>query len=311
MKKILALLLSFVTISIANARPEQSNELNLRIGTYNIWSDGARDYKIKKKQAPDSRSWENSKQAVSELIVKLDCDIIGLQEVSSICRDDLEKLVKKSGGNNYKLWWVNNSPKGEGEGEVGNAVLYNKREFKMQNKAIYHFSPTPQQYSKGWDCVKFYRAALTSVITHKKSGKKFFFIATHCPLKPIAKGHAGRLLVEFDKKYNTDKLPTIVVGDMNSHPGDKFHKTMLSYYEDSFHVAEKKCATLGTFNGPGEVEKQLSQLYRRIDHIYTHSTEKGKVTVKEYDVNRDKFNCGGRMHYPSDHNPVVVNLTIK
>ena len=139
----------------------------------------------------------------------------------------------------------------------------------------------------------------------------FFFIATHGPLKPIAKGHAGRLLVEFDKKYNTDKLPTIVVGDMNSHPGDKFHQTMLSYYDDSFHVAEKKCATLGTFNGPGEVEKQLSQLYRRIDHIYTHSTEKGKVTVKEYDVNRDKFNCGGRMHYPSDHNPVVVNLTIK
>ena len=86
---------------------------------------------------------------------------------------------------------------------------------------------------------------------------------------------------------------------------------MLSYYDDSFQVAEKKCATLGTFNGPGEVEKQLSLLYRRIDHIYTHSTEKGKDTVKEYDVNRDKFNCGGRMHYPSDHNPVVVNLELK
>ena len=309
MKKILTLVVALVAICNANAKSGQPTELNLRIGTYNIWSNDARDYKIKKKQAPDSRNWENSKQAVSELIVKLDCDIIGLQEVSSLCRDDLKKLVKKAGGKSYKLWWVNNSPKGEGE--VGNAVLYNKREFKMQNKAIYHFSPTPEQYSKGWDCVKFYRAALTSVITHKKSGKKLFFIVTHCPLKPIAKANAGRLLVEFDKKYNTEGLPAIAVGDMNSHPGDEFHKNMLSYYEDSFHVAEKKCTTLGTFNGSAENEEYFSLLYRRIDHIYTHSTEKGKITVKEYDVNRDKYNCGGKMHYPSDHNPVIVNLELK
>ena len=309
MRKILALLIAVIIVGVVDAKPKQAEELDLRIGTYNVWADSARKGPIKKKRALESRSWEHSKQAVAELIVKLDCDIIGLQEVSGTCRDDLQKLIKKAGGKRYKMWWENSYP--EGMRIIGNAVLYDKRMFKIEKKAVYFYSPTPEVSSNGWDCTKFYRTALTSVITHKKSGKKFFFIATHCPLKPIAKANAGRLLVEFDKKYNTDKLPTIVVGDMNSHPGDKFHQTMLSYYDDSFQVAEKKCATLGTFNGPGEVEKQLSQLYRRIDHIYTHSTENGKVTVKEYDVNRDKFNCGGRKHYPSDHNPVVVNLTIK
>ena len=309
MKKIVLLAAAFFAFVAAEAKTSESAELNLRIGTYNVWADSARKGPIKKKRALETRSWENSKQAVAELIVKLDCDIIGLQEVSDVCRDDIKALVKKAGGKRYKMWWENSYP--EGMRIIGNAVLYDKRMFKIEKKAVYFYSPTPEVSSNGWDCTKFYRTALTSVITHKKSGKKFFFIATHCPLKPIAKANAGRLLVEFDKKYNTDKLPTIVVGDMNSHPGDKFHQTMLSYYEDSFHVAEKKCATLGTFNGPGEVEKQLSQLYRRIDHIYIHSTDKGKITVKEYDVNRDKFNCGGRMHYPSDHNPVVVNLTIK
>ena len=309
MKKILTLVVALIAICNANAKSGQPTELNLRIGTYNVWADSARKSPIKRQRALPSRSWEHSKQAVAELIVKLNCDIIGLQEVSDVCRDDIKELVKKAGGKRYKMWWENSYP--EGMRIIGNAVLYDKRMFKIEKKAVYFYSPTPEVSSNGWDCTKFYRTALTSVITHKKSGKKFFFIATHCPLRPIAKGHAGRLLVEFDKKYNTDKLPTIVVGDMNSHPGDEFHQTMLTYYDDSFHVAEKKCATLGTFNGPGEVEKQLSQLYRRIDHIYTHSTENGKVTVKEYDVNRDKFNCGGRMHYPSDHNPVVVNLTIK
>ena len=309
MKKILTFLVALVAICNANAKSGQPTELNLRIGTYNVWADSARKGPIKKKRALESRSWENSKEAVAELIVKLDCDIIGLQEVSDVCRDDIKELVKKAGGKRYKMWWENSYP--EGMRIIGNAVLYDKRMFKIEKKAVYFYSPTPEISSNGWDCTKFYRTALTSVITHKKSGKKFFFIATHCPLKPIAKANAGRLLVEFDKKYNTDKLPTIVVGDMNSHPGDEFHQTMLSYYEDSFQVAEKKCATLGTFNGPGEVEKQLSLLYRRIDHIYTHSTEKGKITVKEYDVNRDKYNCGGKTHYPSDHNPVVVNLNLK
>ena len=309
MKKIVLLAAAFFAFVTAEAKTSESAELNLRIGTYNVWADSARKGPIKKKRALETRSWENSKEAVAELIVKLDCDIIGLQEVSDVCRDDIKELVKKAGGKRYKMWWENSYP--EGMRIIGNAVLYDKRMFKIEKKAVYFYSPTPEISSNGWDCTKFYRTALTSVITHKKSGKKFFFIATHCPLKPIAKANAGRLLVEFDKKYNTDKLPTIVVGDMNSHPGDKFHQTMLSYYEDSFQVAEKKCATLGTFNGPGEVEKQLSQLYRRIDHIYTHSTEKGKITVKEYDVNRDKYNCGGKTHYPSDHNPVVVDLTIK
>ena len=309
MKKIVLLAAAFFAFVAAEAKTSKSTELNLRIGTYNVWADSARKGPIKKKRALETRSWENSKEAVAELIVKLDCDIIGLQEVSGTCRDDLKKLIKKAGGKRYKLWWENSYP--EGMRVIGNAVLYDKREFKIQNKAIYFFSPTPEVLSNGWDCKKFYRTAITSVITHKKSGKKFFFIATHGPLRPIAKSHAGRLLVEFDQKYNTEGLPTIVVGDMNSHPGDDFHKNMLSYYEDSFHVAEKKCTTLGTFNGSAENEEYFSLLYRRIDHIYTHSTDKGKVTVKEYDVNRDKYNCGGRMHYPSDHNPVIVNLKLK
>ena len=119
------------------------------------------------------------------------------------------------------------------------------------------------------------------------------------------------MLVEFDKKYNKMGLPAIVVGDMNARPNQGFHQNMCAHYEDCYLVAEKKCGNIGTFNSASGSEKNFTLEHRRIDHIYVHSTDKGKVRVKDYTVNRDKYNIDGYTVYPSDHNPVVVNLTLK
>ncbi len=311
MKKITLLLIALLMAFATDAKPKQAQSaLDLRIGSYNVWAHYARAGLIRKGKVVEARSWENSRSAVADLIVKLDCDFIGMQEVSGVCRDDLAKLVKKAGGKKYQLWWVNTYPETHRR-EVGNAVFYDKRKFTIEDEHIYYFSLTPEVMSKGWDEQRFYRAALTAIVTHKKSGKKFFFIATHGPLAKEAKVHAGRLLVEFDKKYNTQGLPTIVVGDMNSRPGDGFHQNMLKHYEDTYLVAEKKCGTIGTFNSGAGTDKNFTLEHRRIDHIYVHSTDKGEIKVKSYEVNRDKYNVGGQMHYPSDHNPVVVDLKLK
>jgi endonuclease/exonuclease/phosphatase family metal-dependent hydrolase len=312
MKKLFLLAVAIVLATAAEAQPA-SKELDLRIGSYNVWSHSARRWQISKGATTESRNWDNSKQAVAELIVKLDCDLLGMQEVTSVCRDDLAKLVKKAGGKKYKLWWVNTYPEGH-KNVVGNAVFYDKKKFKFSKQNIYYFSPTPEEMSKGWDEKRHYRAALVTEVEHKKSGKKFFFMATHGPLGDIACGHAGRLLTEFDKKYNTEGLPTIVVGDMNAWQGHKnntFYENMTKYFEDTFHIAGNKCGTIGTFNGSKEIEKNFATYHRRIDHIYVRSTDKGKITVKNYEVNRDKATIAGEQHYPSDHNPVVVDITLK
>ena len=311
MKKITLLLIALLMAFATDAKPKQNQSaIDLRIGSYNVWAHYARAGLIRKGKVVEARSWENSRSAVADLIVKLDCDFIGMQEVSGVCRDDLAKLVKKAGGKKYQLWWVNTYPETHRR-EVGNAVFYDKRKFTIEDEHIYYFSLTPEVMSKGWDEQRYYRAALTAVVTHKKSGKKFFFIATHGPLAKEAKVHSGRLLVEFDKKYNTQGLPTIVVGDMNSRPGDGFHQNMLKHFEDCYLVAEKKCGTIGTFNSGAGTDKNFTLEHRRIDHIYVHSTDKGEIKVKSYEVNRDKYNVGGQMHYPSDHNPVVVDLKLK
>lgn len=311
MKKFLLLIVALSAVFSVDAKPKKADtELNLRIGSYNVWSHSARQSKIKK-GVSESRSWDNNKKAVAELIVKLDCDLIGMQEVTSVCRDDLTKLVKKSGGKKYKLWWVNTYPEGH-KRVVGNAVFYDKKKFKLSEQNIYYFSQLPEAMSKGGDGKRRYRGALTTVVTHKKTGKKFFFIATHGPLKREAFSNAGLALVEFDQKYNKEGLPTIVVGDMNARPGQAFHQAMCAYYEDCYLVAEKTCGTIGTFNGSGESEQNFSKSTRRIDHIYIRSTDKGKLTTKDYKVNRDKYVMpDGQKHYPSDHNPVIVEMTLK
>ena len=310
MKKILLVMATLVAFFVADAKPKNGTTLDLRIGTYNVWSHSARKWQSKRGATTESRNWDNSKKAVAELIVKLDCDILGMQEVTSVCRDDLAKLVKKAGGKKYKLWWVNTYPEGH-KNVVGNAVFYDKKKFKLSEQNIYYFSPTPEEMSKGWDCKGHYRASLATVVTHKKTGKKFFLLATHGPLKKVANANAGRLLVEFDKKYNKDGLPSIALGDMNARPNQAFHKAMCTHFEDCYLVAENKCGTIGTFNSSNGSEKNFALAHRRIDQIYVHSTDKGKLTVKNYTVNRDKYEIDGQMLFPSDHNPVVVEITLK
>ena len=165
MKKFLLLIAAALVAFVADAKPAKSSDLDLRVGTYNIWAHYARKGNIKKGRADATRSWELSKKAVAELIVKLNCDLLGMQEVTSVCRDDLAKLVKKAGGKKYKLWWVNTYPEGH-KNVVGNAVFYDKKKFKFSKQNIYYFSPTPEEMSKGWDEKRHYRAALVTEVEH-------------------------------------------------------------------------------------------------------------------------------------------------
>lgn len=310
MKKIFLLLALLSTIVVADANTPKSTDVDLRIGTYNVWSHLARASKIRKGDAVEERSWDSSKKAVAQQIVDINCDILAMQEVTLVCRDDLAKLVKKAGGKRYNLWWVNTYPEGH-RSVVGNAVFYDKKRFKLENRKIYYFSPTPEKISKGWDEERFYRSSLVTVVTDKKSGKKFFLFATHGPLKKEANGHAGRLLVEFDKKYNSEGLPSIAMGDMNARPEQAFHQAMCAHFEDCALVATEKVGPIGTFNSASGSDKNLSLPHRRIDHIYIHSTDKGEFEVEKYEVITQKYEIDGTMHYPSDHCPVVVDLKLK
>ena len=316
MKRIVLFIVAVAAMVAVDAAPKSVEKTDMRVGTYNVWSHLARQWKIGRNEASETRCWENSRQAVAELIVKLDCDIMGLQEVTDLCRDDLNRLLRKCGGGHYKQLWINTYPEGyiNALGKktvVGNSILYNKRLLKVEKSQIYYLSPTPAQITKGWDEKRHYRAATMTTVRHKKTGQRFCFIATHGPLKREASAHAAEVLVNLDNYCNLEGLPTIVVGDMNAWPGQPFLDTMKSHYNDAFDHAEKRCGSIGTYASSKELETHFEKPRRRIDHIYYRSTDKGNIKVHTYTVNRDKYPIAGRQHYPSDHNPGYVNLTIE
>lgn len=117
--------------------------------------------------------------------------------------------------------------------------------------------------------------------------------------------------IQIDKEFNPEKLPTIVMGDMNAWPGQPFLDMMKTHYKDCYEEAAVRGPEIGTYASSKELETHFAAPRRRIDHIYFHSTDKGAFEVHSYKVNRDKYPIGGKMHYPSDHNPVYVDMTLK
>jgi hypothetical protein len=58
-----------ILVAIAvDAKPKQDKELNLRVGTYNVWAHYARQGLVKKGKALKERSWDNSKEEVAKLM---------------------------------------------------------------------------------------------------------------------------------------------------------------------------------------------------------------------------------------------------
>ena len=313
MKKLLILLSLFVIGASANTTAKEKNapkEFTLKIGTYNVWSDDARRWQIRCKNTNETRNWQNSREALADLIAKLDWDIMAIQESTKVINQELPDLVKSAGAKKYAWWFESAYPEGHKTYMTGPGVAYRKDLFKLSNQKCFWISETPTIPSTGWDEVRHMRMVMTAVVTHKKSKTQFFLMAFHGPLKPKAKVAAARIITEVEQAENHKGLPVIFLGDMNAWPDTKFYEIITKHFDDSFEVAEKRCETIGTFHSSQEVESFFEQQRRRIDFIFLRGN-KGSFEVKSYDVNRDKYNCGGVMHYPSDHNPVGVVLKIK
>ena len=65
-----------------------STSVSIKAGTYNIWAPSARKSVMENPETypgvSDQRSWANSYLAVADMIKWLDCDIMGLQEVTNM-----------------------------------------------------------------------------------------------------------------------------------------------------------------------------------------------------------------------------------
>jgi endonuclease/exonuclease/phosphatase family metal-dependent hydrolase len=259
-----------------------STAQQLKVMTYNIRLDTPHD---------SINQWPKRTHKVYALIKKYDPDLIGLQEV---LHHQLEDLLKNLPA--YEHIGVGRDD-GKTKGEYS-AILFKKDRFKALNQNTFWLSETPEvPGSKSWDAA-ITRVASWGTFQDLKTNKEFLMINTHFDhIGKEARKNSAALLKQKASEIAKD-FPLIITGDFNCTRQDPPYATIM----DRSGI---KLTDPAPQNPPGTFcsFKVNSIQCQPIDYIFHSEGWKSE----KYQVITD--NDG--KYYPSDHLPVMVNLSHK
>lgn len=312
MRKLLLLVAIAILALTANAKPrqEERRSIELNVATYNVWGNRQRNSLVnKEKKSPKERLWENSRDAVAQLIVDADWDIFGVQEGGNLVREELPKLVKEKGGK-YKWWFQRPDPSisdKEDTKNLANGMVWRSDRFKVSNKKVYWLSPTPDTPSKAWEeKIRHWRFVMSATVKDKKTGLEFIFMVTHCPLMKSVNEKCAKLIIEREKKMNPDNKVVIFVGDMNSRLNSPYTQIIRTHFTDTRSVAKVKSEISGTMNG---AEVRSTPKDYTIDYVYIRGNELD-YEILSHKVYTDRYMIGEKLLFPSDHCPVGAKIKL-
>ena len=237
-------------------------------------------------------TWSNRRDFVKELITYHEFDIMGTQELHHSQISDLLQM---------KGWKYTGGGRDDGinKGEHS-AIFYKEDRFKLLESGDFWLSETPDIPSKGWDATCCNRICSWGKFKDKKSRKTFFVFNVHFDHQGLqARIESGYLMTRKIEEV-AERYPVLLCGDFNSTPETKQIQHISSQLNDSYLVSElPPYGPVGTFNG----FKIDAPLKDRIDYIFVSDHFK----IHKYGALTD-FKEG---RFPSDHLPVVVNLSFK
>lgn len=284
---------AFLTASHA-AQPTHKEKaaLQLRIGTYNLWRSDL---------GKDMYAWDIRKERLVKSIRDNSMDIFAAEEVDTTIFREIPGMLENYG-------WLVFSPYSEdGKGSVkSQAIVYRKD--KLEPLEFHHFwlSPTPDRMSSGWDEMKFKRGACcaTFKVKGRRKDNRIFIMISHFPLGKEARARIAPLMIEKEKEYNPDGLPSFFMGDLNTRQERVESEILRSWWTDSFLSLpqDSKSGPSGTFNGH-DTERDMEKA-PRIDFVYYRGEGITPVRYRCDDTKYDGF-------YPSDHCPVSVDFDIR
>jgi len=240
-----------------------------------------------------ANAWPKRKEVLVNAIKYCAPDIVGVQECLLIQAEYIAEALPT-------YHWFGIGREADGGGEM-TAVFYRKKLLNPIEASSFWVSETPDvPGSMSW------QTACTRMVTsvrfwHRKTGVFFHVFNTHLDHKSKEARERGAELIAARANQLPDGAPVIVTGDFNakaerSLPWQTF---VDSGFSDAWVVAEKRVGpevTSSRFQAPRPDVKS------RIDWILV----RGPITVHECET--VIYNEDGR--YPSDHYPVLANLTI-
>ena len=234
------------------------------------------------------KSWFYRANLLMEDLETAAPDIIGFQEVTKWQYRYLTECLQ---GFDSVIEYRDRSPVSE-----GCPVFYRADRFELVEKGSFWLSETPEKMSKDWGAA-CYRICSYTILREADSGKEFVVFNTH--LDHISdEARIKGIQVVLDKIRQFGGQPAVIMGDFNAEEGSETYESVTEVFLDAAYEAGHGTGD-ATYQNWGNPDAAC-----RIDYFMLSQTG---LTVKDYNVlsvNHDGI-------YASDHNPIVLEITLE
>ncbi len=261
---------------------------SFRAMTFNIRFDFPNDGKNR---------WDRRKEIVKNTIERSKASVILLQEDKRSQVEDLQALLPKWG-------FVGGGRNRGGSGERC-SIGFDLKEWKLSKTGDFWLSDTPEvEGSNTWGD-QYPHKATWALLEKRKEKRKVLFISTHFVEGGSERDNrtkSARVIREFLGDA-AKKIPVVLGGDFNSYTTDEAHELLCDEAAsprlyDVWDVCQPKEPY------PGTTHRFTGKSHRkRIDWLLVG----GGIVPRAAAV--DRYNESGR--YPSDHFPVLADLTVR
>lgn len=259
-----------------------SQESRIDLMTYNI------------RLAIDSdkeNAWTHRKSMLTDQILFVGPDILGVQEARPNQISDLQRLLP-----DYS--YIGDGRDGGTKGEH-TAIFYNTNHMKVEQEGTFWLSETPGSPSLGWDA-SYPRICTYGLFTKLETQEKFWVFNTHLDHKgPKAQKNGMELILNTIESSTKKEVPVIVMGDLNVEPENPTIQSIKKSFQDTRDIAENTFGPEGTFNG----FQYNEPVQRRIDYIFL--SQKAQYEVIKYATLSSSID----FRFPSDHFPIYVQIS--
>ncbi len=248
-----------------------------------------------------AEAWENRAASNVETIERHAPDLIGFQELQwgnlETYRERLPQYAHVLGPR-----YSNRAP------YSFNAIFYDARRLELLDTGGFWLSETPERYSASWE-TRVVRSANLVRLRYSETGLSFLHLNTHLDhVSRLARVEGSKLIL---RKLAEEEGPAVVTGDFNCRPGTPVYRNFVrGGFVDTYLAAGNEdttdANTFHAFKGKRYREARPGLGPRRIDWILLKDPRR-RIRTVSHSIVRD--HNGGSGAYPSDHYPVLAELT--
>lgn len=239
--------------------------------------------------------WANRSKIVYEIFENYNCDIIGVQELTNKMYEDM-----LNGLTDYNIV---GRPRTEKMFVERNDILVLKKHEILEFETFWLSEEPEKVGSSIWYSI--YPRICTTAVVRIEGGKLVRVYNTHLDfLLPKAREYGLKKIgMYIEDKYESDKLPVILMGDFNATPkskvinefatGEYSKKKFIAVQESKKEIYE--ISTMSKFKGN---KKGL-----HIDYIFVSD----EFEIRNAEI--IEYNKNGK--YPSDHYPIMADVWVE